>query len=68
MDKLSEELSLIVKLSPEVLLQLAEKEILSLDDFAELAGDELMDLISIDLDTANKLIMKAREACGWFKE
>lgn len=68
MDKLSEELSLIVKLSPEVLLQLVEKEILSLDDFAELAGDELMDLISIDLDTANKLIMKAREACGWFKE
>lgn len=68
MDKLSSELSTIVKLSSDVLLQLAESGVLSLDDFAELSGDELMDLISIDLDTANTLIMKAREACGWFKE
>lgn len=67
MDKLADDLASVVKFSPEVLLQLVEHNIMSIDDFAELAGDELMDMISIDLDTANKLIMKAREVCGYFQ-
>lgn len=67
MDKLADDLASVVKFSPEVLLQLVEHNIMSIDGFAELAGDELMDMISIDLDTANKLIMKAREVCGYFQ-
>lgn len=68
MDKLALELAALVKFSPEVLLQLVEHDITSIDDFADLAGDELMDMISIDLDTANKLVLKAREICGYFQE
>ncbi len=68
MDKLAAELSAVVKFSQDVLLQLVEHEVLSLDDFADLAGDELMDMISIDSETANKLILKAREVCGYFQE
>lgn len=67
MDKLSADLVSVVKFSPEVMLQLVESGILSIDDFADLAGDELMDMISIDADTANKLILKAREVCGYFQ-
>lgn len=67
MDKLADDLVSVVKFSPEILLQLVEANILSIDDFADLAGDELMDLINIDSDTANKLILKAREVCGYFQ-
>ena len=45
-----------------------ENNITSIDDFADLSGDELMDMISIDSETANKLILKAREVCGYFQE
>ena len=68
MDKLALELNSIVKFSRDVLLKLAEANIKSITDFADLSGDELMEIISIDLDTANKLILKAREASGYFNE
>jgi transcription termination/antitermination protein NusA len=66
MDKLSDELSQVVKFSRDVLLQLVGADIKSINDFADLSGDELMEIISIDLDTANKLILKAREVSGYF--
>lgn len=66
MDKLASELNNIVKFSNEVLLQLVESGVKSLYDFADLSGDELVETISIDIDTANKLILKAREASGYF--
>jgi transcription termination factor NusA len=47
---------------------LVEHQIFTIDDFADLAGDELMDMISIDSETANKLILKAREVCGYFQD
>lgn len=68
MDKLAEDLAAVVKFSQDVLLQLVEHDVFSIDDFADLAGDELMDMISIDIETANKLILKAREECGYFQE
>ena len=68
MDKLAHELAAVVKFSQDVLLQLVESGILSIDDFADLSGDELMDVISVDIETANKLILKAREVCGYFQE
>lgn len=68
MDALAEQLAGVVKLAPDILLELVEKGILNINDFADLAGDELMEMISIDEETANKLILKAREACGYFQE
>ena len=68
MDKLALELNSIVKFSRDVLLKLAEANIKSITDFADLSGEELMEIISIDLDTANKLVLKAREASGYFNE
>lgn len=44
---------------------LAAKGILTSDELAELAVDELMDLVAIDESLAKQLIMKAREP--WFK-
>lgn len=68
MDNLASELNNVVKFSRDVLLKLVEANIKTLTDFADLAGDELMEVISIDVDTANKLILKAREESGYFKE
>ncbi|MDQ5920480.1 MAG: transcription termination/antitermination protein NusA [Pseudomonadota bacterium] len=68
MDHLAEELNSVVKFSRDVLLKLVEANIKTLTDFADLSGDELMEIISIDVDTANKLVLKAREASGYFKE
>jgi N utilization substance protein A len=66
MDKLAAELVDVAKLSREVLLRLVESGVLNINDFADLSGDELMELIDIDLDTANKLVLKAREVSGYF--
>ena len=66
MDHLALELNNIVKFSHEVLLALAEANVKNINDFADLSGDELMEIIGIDLDTANKLILKARESFGYF--
>ncbi len=68
MDSLANELNSIVKFSRDVLLQLAEAKINTIGDFADLSGDELMEIINIDVETANKLILKAREASGYFNE
>lgn len=56
-------------LAPTMLLQLAESGIQSLDDFADLSGDELRDIVGVQnvtQDQADALIMKARE--HWFKD
>jgi N utilization substance protein A len=68
MDKLAQELSGLVKFSSDVLLQLVEANVKTMVDFADLSGDELMDIINTDMDTANKLILKARESLGYFNE
>jgi N utilization substance protein A len=56
-----------------MLVTLGENEIKTLDDFAGLAGDELMEMIaaskqpgvSLELEEANALIMAAR--AHWFE-
>ncbi|MCE2705943.1 MAG: transcription termination factor NusA [Proteobacteria bacterium] len=68
MDSLALDLNSIVKFSKDVLLQLVEAGIKTINDFADLSGDELMEIINIDIETANKLILKAREASGYFNE
>ncbi len=68
MDNLANAINNIVKFSNNILLQLVEANIKQLSDIAELSVDELMDIITIDSGTANTLIFKSREACGYFNE
>jgi N utilization substance protein A len=54
---------------PSALVKLGEKGVKTLDDFADLAGDELIEILGkdeLDEETANALIMKARE--HWFAD
>jgi N utilization substance protein A len=53
-------------LTPTLIVMLAEKGIRTLVDFADLAGDELIELLgsqSIRADIANEAIMEARRKC-----
>ena len=56
-------------ITPAMLVALGEKGVKTLDDLADLAGDELMEILgegAMDEDTANAVIMAARE--HWFAE
>ena len=56
-------------LTPAMLVSLGEKGVKTLDDLADLAGDELVEILGegvMDEDTANAVIMAARE--HWFAE
>lgn len=53
----------------QMLVLLGEKDIKTLDDLADLASDELIEILgadSIDEETANAIIMRARE--HWFED
>lgn len=67
-DKLEEELKPIFKVSRDMLLKLAEANVNDINDFADLSSDELMKIIDLDQDSANHLILTAREASGYFNE
>jgi N utilization substance protein A len=65
----AEDLKSIKELTLDMLVALGKANVKTLDDFADLAGDELLEIIGSDnmeLETANALIMKARE--HWFEE
>src|SRR5438874_1040063 len=72
----SDELASLEGLTPGMLVTLGENDIKTLDDFAGLAGDELLELLSasdkggakLELDEANALIMAARAGAHWFDE
>ena len=53
-------------LTPELVARLAEKEILDIDDLAELATDELSEITGLGAEEASELIMKAR--AHWFDD
>ena len=69
-----EDLAALEGLTPGMLVALGEKDIRTLDDFAGLAGDELLELLTksdkggatLDLEEANALIMRAR--AHWFAD
>jgi len=66
---MSEELSAIEGLSSGGLVKLGENGVKTLDDLADLAGDELIEILgkdSMTLDQANEIIMAAR--AHWFNE
>jgi N utilization substance protein A len=71
----SDELAELQGLTATMLVRLGEREVKSLEDFADLASDELTDpeegiLASFEIreSEANDMIMKARVAAGWFTE
>jgi N utilization substance protein A len=70
---IEDELAAIEGLNDAMLVALGQREIKTLEDFADLAGDELTDSeegylreFGLDLNLANDLIMSARIAAGWF--
>src|ERR1700731_3417723 len=70
----SDELVALEGLTPGMLVILGENGIKTLDDFADLAGDELVEMLAasdkggarLELDDANAMIMAAR--AHWFEE
>src|SRR5271169_4857800 len=70
----SNELASLERLTPGMLVALGENKITTLDDFAGLAGDELVELlagsdkvgVSLELEEANALIMRAR--AHWYAD
>ena len=70
---IEDELAALEGLNDAMLVALGQCEIKTLEDFADLAGDELTDSeegylreFGLDLNLANDLIMSARIAAGWF--
>lgn len=64
----SEELSTIHPFTPAMLVALGEKGVKTLDDLADLASDELIEILgeeAMDQETANAVIMAAR--AHWFE-
>ncbi len=65
--KVAEDLMNFQGLTPKMLAALAEADIKSLDDFADLATDELQEIISgLSRQEAQAMIMRARE--HWFEK
>ncbi|OSM00362.1 transcription termination factor NusA [Magnetofaba australis] len=63
-------LSELEGLNDEALILLAEKEIKTLDDFADLATDELQEYLDngVNEEQAAALILDARRKAGWFDD
>jgi transcription termination factor NusA, C-terminal duplication len=67
LDKVDDDLRSLGALTPDQLMKLTEAGVRTLDDFADLAVDELMEMTGMkDEELAKSLIMKARE--HWFTE
>jgi len=65
----TDEVAEFTDFGPSALVKLGEKGVKTLDDFADLAGDELIEILGkdeLDEETANAMIMKARE--HWFAD
>ncbi|HEY1797091.1 MAG TPA: transcription termination factor NusA [Stellaceae bacterium] len=69
-------LAAIDGLTPGMLVTLGENDVKTIEDFAGLAGDELLEMLAasdkggvkLEEDEANTMIMNARVAAGWITE
>ncbi|MCC7428385.1 MAG: transcription termination/antitermination protein NusA [Alphaproteobacteria bacterium] len=64
----ADELAAIEGITPEMLVKLGEKGVKTLDDLADLAGDELIEIVgekALEPEQANAIIMAAR--AHWFE-
>jgi N utilization substance protein A len=65
--KVTDDLKHFDGITPQILVALAEHGVRSLDDLADLAGDELREMVpGLSFSQANALIMRARE--HWFPQ
>jgi N utilization substance protein A len=65
----TDDVAAIEVLTPAMLVALGEKDVKTLDDLADLASDELIEIVgeeNMDEETANNVIMAAR--AHWFEE
>ncbi|WP_119679864.1 transcription termination factor NusA [Indioceanicola profundi] len=65
----TDEVAAVEAFNPAMLVKLGENGVKTIDDLADLAGDELLDIIGKDamsLDEANEIIMAAR--AHWFAD
>ncbi|WP_269900146.1 transcription termination factor NusA [Paenalcaligenes faecalis] len=62
----AKELQEIEGMTPDILASLAAKDIVTLDDLAELATDELAEIVGLDNEAASEMILRAR--AHWFDE
>lgn len=65
-ETVSEELKNLEGIDADTLRKLAENGIVSRDDLADLAIDDLVDMTGMDAEAASVLILKARE--HWFDQ
>ncbi|KXJ57405.1 MAG: hypothetical protein AXW12_19830 [Thalassospira sp. Nap_22] len=69
--KVADDLVEFPGLSLAVVVRLGENDVKNLEDFADLASDELIEYVgdadSITMDQANDMIMEARRKLGWFE-
>ncbi|MBJ7379705.1 MAG: transcription termination/antitermination protein NusA [Polynucleobacter sp.] len=63
-EEVSQDLRSMDGLTTELIAKLAENQVHTRDDLADLAVDELVEMTTLDEDAAKSLIMKARE--HWF--
>src|SRR6185437_453600 len=64
----TDDVAAIETLTPAMLVALGEKGVKTLDDLADLASDELIEIVgadNMDEDTANAVVMTAR--AHWFE-
>ena len=63
-------LSQLKGMPAEVVIALAERNVTNLDELADLAADELLELVGevMTLEEAGQLILEARKAAGWFDD
>ena len=69
--KIDESMKKVEGLAPEMIISLAEKGVKKIDDLADLAADELIEMLGEDAVSeteANDIIMSARRQAGWFDE
>lgn len=62
----AKDLQEIEGMTPDILASLAAKDIVTLDDLAELATDELAEIAGLDSEAASDMILRAR--AHWFDE
>jgi len=64
--KTEQELLDLDGMTPELAANLAEKQVFSLDDLAELSTDELSEITQLNETEASEMIMRAR--AHWFDD
>ncbi len=69
--KIDENMKSVEGLEPEMIITLAEKGVKNLEDLADLAADELIEMLGAEIiseNEANEIIMSARRQAGWFDD